>query len=413
MGLTSNMKNVSINKQSGAVSLFVVIFFMLLATVVTVSFIRLMVNDQQQASNNDLSQSALDSAQAGVEDAKRALLRYQQDCSNNPANCGTYGAALTTNECNGALNGISGNGATGSNGKTAEIKVQQSVSGTDATLDQAYTCVTIKLQTEDYVGSIAANQSQLVPLISADPFDRVQIEWFSQEDLSTSGAGTAVDLPSVAEGRPLYSQTNWPVTRPSLMRAQLIQFAGSFDLNSFDTVANSQANAATMFLYPTAVRNIGERDFLAIDQRRTDPGDEAERKDALTTPTGISCESTLGSGGYACKAGLILPAPLGGSVTDRTSFLRLTPFYNATHFKVTLWDGSIDPATRPPIKFKDVQPEIDSTGRANDLFRRIKSRVDLYDTSFPYPEGTIDVTGNFCKDFSVTDTQYIPGSCTP
>jgi hypothetical protein len=46
------------------------------------------------------------------------------------------------------------------------------------------------------------------------------------------------------------------------------------------------------------------------------------------------------------------------------------------------------------------------------VFKRVISNVNLYDTSFPYPEATIDVTGDFCKDFAVTDTRYIAGSTT-
>lgn len=404
------------NKQSGAVSLFVVVFFMLLVTVVTVSFLRLMISDQQQASNNDLSQSAYDSAQAGVEDAKRALLKYRSDCLSSPGSCAGYASSLSTTECNAALNGISGTGAIGPNGKTDEILVQQSLSGNDAALDQAYTCVTIQLETDDYVGNVSANQSQIVPLISASAFDRVRIEWFSKEDVMTSGSSAAVNLSPVgASGQPLYTQGQWPLNRPPLMRAQLIQFAQTFTVASFDTVSGAQSNGASMFLYPTSQSGIPERTMTDYDQRKTSPTDNPNPKDALTTPTAISCVTTLNSGGYACSAVLVLPQAIGSaSNVDRTAFLRLMPLYNATHFSVTLWNGPVN-AGSVPVKFKDVQPEVDSTGRANDIFRRVQSRVDLFDTSFPYPDASIDLTGNFCKDFAVTDTQYIPAAtpCTP
>jgi len=399
------------NKQSGAVSLFVVIFFMLLVTVVTVSFLRLMVNDQRQATNNDLSQSAYDSAQAGVEDAKRALLEHRKACFVSATACGDSSKTIASDECNAALKGIAGTDSESvSNSKTGEIMVQQSMDGSDKALDQAYTCVTIDLQTPDYVGNIAANQSQLVPLISAEPFDRVQIQWFSKEDVESGAINLTIS-------RPLYTQANWPLNRPSLMRAQLMQVAGNFTLAGFDAVSGDQSNAASVFLYPTNQPNVPEITMTTADQRKTTVTDNPVPKKDLTTPSAVSCASSLDGGmTYACTAVLVLPQAIGGADTnsDRTAFLRLLPFYNATHFRVTLWDGPITESSRV-VDFKDVQPAIDSTGRANDLFRRVESRVDLFDTTFPYPEAAIEVTGNFCKDFAVTDVQYIAGTsgCTP
>jgi len=411
------MKNISTNKQAGAVSLFVVVFFMLLVTVVTVSFLRLMLADQQQASNNDLSQSAYDSAQAGVEDAKRKLLEFKTFCSvNSVASCDIASDAshLSSEVCNAALATNVGVLATA---KTNEVLVQQSASTNDSLLNQAYTCVTIKMDTEDYIGNVPANGSQIVPLTSASAFNRVRIEWFSKEDI-TAGSGTTVNLTGAnASGQPLYTQGQWPINRPSLMRAQLMQVpkTSSFTVGSFDTVSGANSNAATMFLYPTSIPGTPELAMTTYDQRKTDPADEPNAKDALSTPTAISCTTNLNAGGYACSSTLVIPQPV-GSTTDvnRYAMLRLTSLYNATHFRVTLWNGPVS-AAAVPVLFKGVQPLVDSTGRANDLFRRVQSRVDLFDTTFPYPEAAIDLTGNFCKDFAVTDTQHIAGSsaCTP
>lgn len=60
-------------QERGIVAIFVVIFSSLLLTLIAVSFTRLMILEQQQSLDNDLSQSALDSARAGVEDGKRVL----------------------------------------------------------------------------------------------------------------------------------------------------------------------------------------------------------------------------------------------------------------------------------------------------------------------------------------------------
>ena len=66
--------------KKGGVSIFIVIMVSILVSIMSASFLRIMLRDQEQASRLDLSQSAYDSAQAGVEDAKRFLRIYKGAC---------------------------------------------------------------------------------------------------------------------------------------------------------------------------------------------------------------------------------------------------------------------------------------------------------------------------------------------
>lgn len=405
------MKSMSrINNQSGAVSLFVVIFAILLMSVITISFLRIMTNDQNQASSNDLSQSAYDSSQAGVEDAKRALVWYKANCLGGSPVAACTSFVSSADDCNVSIrySGVvktddiaSADGGVG----TGEIRVQQSSSvneggeSTDSALDQAYTCVTMQLDTDDYVGTLSANESVLIPLVSTAATSNVLIEWFSRDDITNT---TGAVYPSTTVGsQPLLQQTDWPTDRPSVLRTQFMQVGNSFRLTDFDsTNSSSESNANTMFLYPTTSGNTSAN-MVGRDLRRDDSG-ETVPDTQTNTPFPTRCTTSVASGGYACSMSLQLPTPVGGG-DAAIGYLRLSSFYVGTHFRVSLGG----------VQFRGVQPVVDSTGRANDVFRRVQSRVDLYDTSFPYPDAAVDTTGDFCKDFGVTDEDYIPGSCTP
>lgn len=392
-------------RESGAVSLFVVIFAMLLITVVTLSFLRLMLRDQQQASTSDLSQSAYDSSLAGVEDGKRALIYYRTVCaSGDTAACTIARNTINNTTCNQGLVNV----VTVPNG-SGEVQVQQQQSANDTALNQAYTCVLMQLDTDDYLGTLSANSSRIVPLISTGPYTQVQVEWFTTEDFGTTGSSVNLEAkpPQTDSGStnqniwPLLAQGSWPQTRPPVMRTQLMQVGTTFSLTDFDSTVNSKSDANTLFLYPTGVTGTASSvkdtwDFVSRDVR----------KSATGTPKGTTCSGRLSGGGYACTAILTLPTPVGNPAGDttRTAFLRLSALYKATHFRVSMIG----------TKFKAVQPSIDSTGRANDQFRRVESRVDLYNTNFPFPEAAVDVSGNLCKNFLVTeDSNTFSTECTP
>ena len=240
-------------KESGAVSLFIVVFAMLLITVVTLSFLRIMISDQQQASINDLSKSSRDSAQAGVEDGKRALIYYRTICATGDVP-GCTAARNTVNSaiCNQGLKDV----VDVTNNK--EVAVQQSQSANDVQLNQAYTCVKMQLDTDDYLGTLEANSSKIIPLISTGTFTTVQLQWFTTDDFGSTGTSVNLEAtPPQSDGGgtsqqiwPLLAQSSWPQTRPSVMRTQMMQFGTGFTLSNFDGTNDGTSNANTLFLYP-------------------------------------------------------------------------------------------------------------------------------------------------------------------
>ena len=155
----------------GAVSLFMVVFTTLLLSILVLSFIKIMVKDQQRASRSDLSQSAYDSALAGVEDAKRAVTKYMKDCVYNSTgvNCAELAGYLNGDSCDAAsklLTGTSG---------------EQKIGGdNDDYMSQAYTCVKIQYQTPDYVGKIDnLSDSVIIPINAVSSVSSVKISWFA------------------------------------------------------------------------------------------------------------------------------------------------------------------------------------------------------------------------------------------
>ena len=46
------------------------------------------------------------------------------------------------------------------------------------------------------------------------------------------------------------------------------------------------------------------------------------------------------------------------------------------------------------VKFHGVQISVDSTGRTNQLFRRVETRLDPADLFFPYPQYAIELGGD-------------------
>ncbi len=358
-------------REQGATALIVVIFSILLLATISLGFMRLVIQDQNRSVDSELSRGAYDSALAGVEDGKRVLEACQ--LGNAPA-C----AAITADTCT----TVSDVGLVSL--QNHEVKLNTKVGTTSAdSYDQAYTCVKITPDTPDYQGTLAQGDSRVIPLDTTGSFNTLSLLWFKKAGvIPTIPGGASLALPKLSA---------WASTTPPLMRVQLMMYQKNgykvVDFGSSSTTGTAGTN--TLYLYPKTNGSTGAQ--FAIDGR-SNTGN-------VNVIVSTKCDNTRDTI-YFCKIDLKLPQTVTAatSASGYTAYLRVTSLYGSSDF-------SVQPSG---TNFASVQPSIDSTGRASDIFSRVNARVERINQADAqlYPRATLDVTSNICKVFGVTTTNY-------
>lgn len=363
--------------ESGAVSLFVVVFAAMLLLIATVSFTRIMLADQRQATLNDVSQSAYDASLAGVEDAKR-VIQISQDCDAQRitgSQCTQVRTAIDAKQCNtveAALYPIEKN-----NDKNERLIQKNSSDSTAEAMDQAYTCVIINKQPMDYLGSLDKDQTTVVPIDSTTPITAIELRWYNAKDRAKDDTMN-VSYPSYGSPATITLPKTWQATNPAdknvppMMRLQVAETEAALSGDQ-DRMRNTPGAA---FLFPTDKTGFTE---TTLPARLT-----------ASAPILTRCNTKLDQGAYACSMKVNLPKP-----TPRT-YLALTSLYGRANFQVFAYNAS-----GQQISFGSAQIEVDATGRANSLFRRTLTRVEV-GGDVVYPNAALFVDNNVCKDFIVT-----------
>lgn len=352
-------------KQYGGVSLFIVTFVAMIVAILTVSFTQLMVRTQDQTSENDLSQRAYDSALAGVEDAKRVILACQ---AGNSQAC----TAMESAECDTVQSANVGVSAA-----SGEVQVGTSDD------NQAYTCVKINAEgigeyTTEYIDD---GKTTVVPIETTSAFNRVTLTWYSMGDANHDDPN-AVNATTLVQTRlddrlPTNSLEWGAVTTPPLLRAAFAD--GRVTGDSFDG-----ENVQTGFFIPSG----GNPPVRLLET--------SGRREAASSPLPAGCVSQFGDrADGVCSVTFRVRSTTSG-------YLLLTPRYHGT--TVTVSVGR---------KITGIIP-VDSTGRADGVFRRVKANVVVTGGSTADMPG-IYVDNNICKTFSVADqaSLFSPGDCDP
>ena len=421
-------------KKQGAASYYMIVVSALLFGVIAAGFITLMVSEMGKSSENNLSQSAYDSAIAGIEDTKVLLRKYAdyKNC-NGDSNCiktveNRYPSDKLTEIVNAidsaaeVRNNPSGEGslcidfsqikATDDNNA---VFIKETTTNDDAVVTvQAYTCVSVDFQPKDYLATLnSENPIRLIPLQANYNSDTksVRISWYSSDNL----AGQQTSYSNYdADGEIKFSDSP---SNPPVLVASIYQAPDNFQLSDFSDSTSGTTNRGTLWLVPSD-KTEDESPYKSLITNPLyygkwatfAPGSTAENRtvkineSALvdsndhssgTTHTGfpVRCATTDESQSldYLCSVELKLPEPKGGSKSDArgTFLLTLALPYNqpTTDIRVEMSDSGWNNGGEYNAKeFNNVQVVIDSTGRANDVYQRVESRVESFDSDFPFPD---------------------------
>ena len=387
--------------RKGAASFYVVIFTTLILSIMTLSFVRIMLNEATRTADADLNQSAYDSALAGVEDAKSALLKCTRE--------GTCDK-ITWNECN-SIGKVLYNLSDEDIKKEVAIAEHDTKNGTES---QAYTCVKLFRTLEDYRARFSSEvHIKVIPLNVVNASDEPRsptsliVRWYSalngtQEDIDKLHSRPNKEDERLTFGKyGVGAEDQQDNKIPPVLSAELVQTGPEFsfdDLIKERASTGAEANRSMLQLYPVK----GNNKITFIDKQKVaDAGDSKVNTNTGNQPFYVDCNAQNGQE-FACNAEIELPSVLDGKMKNNsTAFLILaTPYDTAdVDFAITAKEGK-----DTELHFRGAQYGIDSTGRANDIYRRIETRIELGDFSFPYPEyvtqigagsGASDTSKNF------------------
>lgn len=427
--------------RKGAASFYMVSFSTLILVIIAASFATIIISEVTRASNDDLSQSAYDAALAGVEDAKIAYANYRRCVEKGVTSASALSSGAEIN-CQDIVFWMTHpEGAEGYNScdmvahmigrigkyESGEVLVSDTVKrdgGSDVTsdLNQAYTCVKIGTVLSDYRANLTSSSNyRLVRVgldgVNASEVKSLKLSWYSVKE------GMRFNTTNFSNGKVSFVSVNdalQPPTPPTI-ELQMIQTANIFKLSELNgtTQQGGKTDRATLFLVPTKEESYATR--KDNDENKNYHGAFSDGTNRITAsqvaktndqsisnlPFVVYCKD---SADFACETMIELPDPIGGDRNDNTFLFLVTLPYGEpdTDFAIqfctdknceVITDSATGKITSSNIaKISGVQVVIDSTGRANDLFRRVETRLESVDVSFPYAYYALQLLGGSNND---------------
>ncbi len=343
------------DQSSGFVSILVCVTIMIILSLITIGFARLMQREARQALDRQLSTQAFYAAESGVNDAiaiaKHFPTEEKTDClTNNPGS--------PYNNLNPDL---------------------------DGTNNVAYTCLLVNPAPGTLVYDEIGVDRSTVTKLQAEPgqhFNRISISWQSSDPnhVDNFRGNGAMVLPRTTE---------WNETT-GVLRVSLYPVPLNGDVPAPGNRATLAAQARTYFLYPQEDTGgaPGAPNTINYNGVDTDGSIVSGKCSDTRTPRRCTVElnvSSLGSG--------------------YMYYMRLRSIYNKVGAEISAYEGSNQ------RNLVGAQIMVDSTGKTSDVFRRIQVRIPTQ-KYFDLPEYAIETADDICKRITVAPN-FMNDECDP
>lgn len=333
------------NKQNGFVSIVICMTIMIILTMVTIGFARVMGREQRQALDRQLSSQAFYAAESGVNDVSRIL--KTNPSLENTLSCTTSGA---------------------NDGANAQISSVGPVRVPCVQVDPTVTTLRFDPIATD------PSRAEVIPLEGINgagvvtPINRLRIVWTEATNTGSADFYSGVVAPRWTANT---IASDWN-TDTGVMKMTLIRFNTN---DSRDAILQNQAIA---YLYPT------DQGSVTYDYA-TAAGTAAQGAVWGGSCTNASCQVDIRN----------IPAYDITSAGNSGLRLVLSSIYRNNNVSITAQDSSGN-----PLQMVGVQAIIDSTGRVGDTVRRIQVNKNLTG-NYIYSAGAIQAQNGVCKKLYV------------
>ena len=355
------------NSEQGFVSIIVASILMVIMTLITIGFTQIMQREQRQALDRQLSTQAYYAAESAVND----FYTYLQASYDDPVN---YQFPVEEKrDCD--TNTLSPNFGGG------ELSADGVVS---------YTCLQYDLDPETIElnnGSVETDQSKVIPIRlsntgSGNTIQQITLGWEHSEagNFGLSGSCSATDL-------------TFPSARPGavpVMRVDLVRLPQTGSINQID---QQEIINETLNLYLSPKNGCGTNDIAYTQHDEPDEKGSIIPVNCSDNPDGRDCELRINmQDGSATD-------PPDARMSDQY-VMRVRSIYANANATIS----ATDTLTGNRTELTGAQVEVDATGRANDVLRRVQVRlraVERQDLEASYPEPVFQAMEGFCKVLTV------------